>query len=209
MAAIWLAADVATVRNSPGGRELSDELVLLLVLAFFDDYLLFPSAAERETRGLADPSLARPATRSTIATRIEAGAGELVARMDVRAEHIQGQNASACGHSDNYGRSTALETYESVSANAHLMTDEELIEQARKYIPDVARKERYAKCDKHVNDNWDLTRALLRRIDRVEGQLRWSKRKNLILYGVLGGAAAEGAKVAVLALIHALLHTAG
>jgi hypothetical protein len=209
MAAIWLAADVALVRNSPGGRELSDELVLLLVLAFFDDYLLFPSAAERETRGLADPSLARPTTRSTVATRIESGAGELVARMDVRAEHTECQHAPGHGHSDNYGRAAALETYESVSTGAQFMTDDELIERARKDVPESARKARYANCDPHVNHNWDLTRALLRRIDRLEGQLRWSKRKNLILYGVLGGAAAEGAKVAVLALIHALVHTAG
>jgi hypothetical protein len=50
MSAIKAAADVAIVRHSPGGEKLSDEFVLLLALIQFDDYLLFPTAKERDER---------------------------------------------------------------------------------------------------------------------------------------------------------------
>lgn len=44
--AIAAAVDVALIRNSPGGRGLSNETAQLLALLVFDDYLLFPSRAE-------------------------------------------------------------------------------------------------------------------------------------------------------------------
>lgn len=50
IAAFSAAVDVALIRSSPGGDKLSDEMVLLLALIAFDDYLPFPSRAERAVR---------------------------------------------------------------------------------------------------------------------------------------------------------------
>jgi hypothetical protein len=47
LAEISAAVEVAMIRNSPGGRDLSDEMVLLLVLVVFDGYMLFPDSDER------------------------------------------------------------------------------------------------------------------------------------------------------------------
>ena len=75
------------------------------------------------------------------------------------------------------------------------LTDEELIDRARKHVPPADRRKRYAGCPRDVNDNWDLTRALLRQVDTVQGQLNWAKRKNLVLLGIVGGATTEMAKI--------------
>jgi hypothetical protein len=80
------------------------------------------------------------------------------------------------------------------------LTDEELIAQARQHVPSAERKQRYAGRGQDINRNWDLTRALLRQIDTLAGQLKWSKRKNVLLMGLIGGAAAEGFKTVGLAL---------
>jgi hypothetical protein len=45
------------LRNTPGGKKLSAETIMLLSLAVYDDYLLFPSAEERNALAL---GLARP-----------------------------------------------------------------------------------------------------------------------------------------------------
>lgn len=52
----------------------------------------------------------------------------------------------------------------------------------------------------------DELRAQRRDIDTLRSQLNWSKRKNALLMLMLGGAAAEGVKVAVMALIKLLAH---
>ena len=49
---LFAITDIATVRNTAGGKQLSPELVVFLALAIYDDYLLFPSAKERNARGL-------------------------------------------------------------------------------------------------------------------------------------------------------------
>lgn len=87
-----------------------------------------------------------------------------------------------------------------------VLTDEELIERARKHVPLAARKQRYAartpeQSREDANANWDLTRALLRQYDTLTGKLKWMKMQKLLLAGILGGAAAEGIKVAAVALV--------
>jgi hypothetical protein len=47
-AQLLAAAHIAELRNTPGGRELSPELIMLLALVVFDEYLLFPSEQERQ-----------------------------------------------------------------------------------------------------------------------------------------------------------------
>ena len=49
---LFAITDIATVRNTAGGKQLSAELVVFLALTVYDDYLLFPSAKERSARGL-------------------------------------------------------------------------------------------------------------------------------------------------------------
>lgn len=41
------AVDVAMLRATPGGRELSNEMLPLLALVVYDDYELFPSPPKR------------------------------------------------------------------------------------------------------------------------------------------------------------------
>jgi hypothetical protein len=84
---MWAAVDVALIRHSPRGGDLSEELVLLLALILFDDYMLFPSDAERDARTPRSASLTRPSTRGAVAGGIEPGAGELIAGMGKRTEH--------------------------------------------------------------------------------------------------------------------------
>lgn len=86
------------------------------------------------------------------------------------------------------------------------LTDEELIARARRHVSADARSERYAGRGQDINDNWDLTRALLRQVDTVTGQLTWSKRKNVLLMGLVGGAAAAGIKEGIVALITLISH---
>jgi hypothetical protein len=93
--------------------------------------------------------------------------------------------------------------------------DEEIIARARIEIPEEKREERYGerpaeKLRDDLNENWDLTRALLRQIDDLQAQLldsnkklKWANRVKLALAGILGGAASKGIEVGVLALIHA------
>ena len=85
--------------------------------------------------------------------------------------------------------------------------DQELIARARLAIPAEKREERYAqrepdKLRDDLNLNWDLTRALLRQVDEVQSRLLRSKIKNVVLASILGGAAAKGIEVGVVALLH-------
>jgi hypothetical protein len=91
-----------------------------------------------------------------------------------------------------------------------LLTDEELIERARKHVPTAARKQRYAKrspdqLQEDANANWDLTRALLRQYDTLTDKLKWMKMQKLLLAGILGGAAAEGIKVVAILVVKSIL----
>jgi hypothetical protein len=88
LAEISAAVEVALIRNSPGGRDLSDELVLLLVLLVFDGYMLFPTAEERKAREPVEPSLPCPTASRAVASGIESGAGRLIAAMGKRSEHM-------------------------------------------------------------------------------------------------------------------------
>jgi hypothetical protein len=87
-----------------------------------------------------------------------------------------------------------------------VLSDEELIERARKHVPTAARKQRYAGRGQDINDSWDLTRALLRQIDTLAGQLTWAKRKNVLLMGLIGGAAAKGIEVGIVYLLSLIYH---
>jgi hypothetical protein len=42
--------NIAFVRSTPGGRELSQEMAELLALVIFDDYELFPTKSEQRNR---------------------------------------------------------------------------------------------------------------------------------------------------------------
>jgi hypothetical protein len=91
-----------------------------------------------------------------------------------------------------------------------VLSDEEIIERARKDVPEEDRAERYGKRNGDVNANWDLTRALLRQVDRQQAELgstkrelRSTKAKYFVLAAILGGAAAKGIEISVLAVIHA------
>jgi len=41
------AVDIAFLRATPGGRDLSSEMVLMLALVVYNDYELFPPAAPK------------------------------------------------------------------------------------------------------------------------------------------------------------------
>lgn len=48
----WAVAtlEIAEIRATPGGKNLSPDMVLILCAVVFDDYLLFPTAAELAER---------------------------------------------------------------------------------------------------------------------------------------------------------------
>ena len=89
--------------------------------------------------------------------------------------------------------------------------DEQIIARARVEIPAHKRAERYAsrepeKLRSDLNEQWDLVRALLRRIDDLESQARIDKVKMWFMMALLGGAATKGLELAAIAVIHAVTH---
>jgi hypothetical protein len=89
-------------------------------------------------------------------------------------------------------------------------TDPELIASARKHVPSYMREERYSQRDpKQLRDdlnlNFDLTRALLRQIDELQSQLLQKHIEKWLLAGILGGAAAKGLEVGIVALFKLLV----